>query len=281
MGPIAIGVCRDCGGVALDRDRLAMLLEAGSSVLWKLWWKVHERPAPTRTDGACPCPACSAPLVRTAVPGALGHPLLACPACSGLWLGPTDLAELSARAAEAEMDPTWLDEAAGLPRPTEAERIALAAIPQSTACPDCGQPNSAGAPLCWACGHNLTGLCAETACPNCDGVTRKVVAHDVEGRACGFCGAVWLRDGALKSLLFLSSSEQRGVARELREVLGGREARLGSGAQCPDCREEMAPAVLGSFSRTALLTCPGCDSRLVTVGQIEEVAGLNPTLAAA
>jgi Zn-finger nucleic acid-binding protein len=273
MGPVAIGVCRDCGGVWLDQDRLAMLLEAGSSVLWKLWWKVHERASDGPPSARPACAQCAGALHPVAGAATYNLPVLTC-ACAGVWLSPNDLAELAARAAEAEMDPDWLREADGSAAVTEAQRIARAAIPVSTTCPDCGQPNSAESPLCWACGRRLTDLCAETACPNCDGVTRKVAAHDVEARACDFCGGVWLRDAALKSLLFLAPAEQRELAARLRETLRGREARLGAGQKCPDCAEGMAPIALGSFSRTPLVTCGGCSSRLVSLAQIEEMTGI-------
>lgn len=266
MGPVALQVCRACGAVGMDRDRLAKFVEAGSEVVWKLWWKLQEGLTCQGHHAAVgPC-GCGRAFT-------LDHEqnceILACGGCPTIWLTNEQLCALATTLSDAELD-GWLEEKAPNHR-ARARETARALLPTAIACPECGQPNSKRDASCWACKRTLKDVCHDLKCPQCDGTLRRVEGGDVELRGCDFCGGIWSADQHLKGLLYLTPEKQERLLIAIRELVRHRTSSLRPGLPCPSCATETVPCPIGVLLRRPIPTCPDCCGRFLDLDHLEEL----------
>lgn len=265
MGPVALQICLNCAGVGLDAERLAKLVEAGSEVLWKLWWKLQERvpAAKSGTPGEC---GCGASFHLEAMHGGPSH---RCRACGAVWLTNDQLCELAATRSDAELD-GYLDTKRA-PAREQARKAARALLPKMVPCPECSQPNSPADASCWACSRTLKDVCRDLRCPQCDGTMRRVQAADIELRGCDFCGGIWSADQDLKGLLYLTDARQRLLLDEIRQLVRHRSCSLRAGMPCAKCAAKTVPVSIGVLLRRPIPTCPECCGRFLDLEHLEEL----------
>jgi Zn-finger nucleic acid-binding protein len=303
FGPLALDACLHCGGVWFDSNELEQLLQGGAGAIWKL--RDHLRGAQKQLvppgQGFELCPACRTPLGILQFANMPGLRLTSCVQCNGYWVDAELLLKIATRLSESALgaaavdkpksaeigtvDLSRLEQSVPLPA-APAQNPALTLIPHSrvheppsearkapggaNTCPDCGQPNAAGAAVCWACGRLLGGNVAGV-CPRCHGSFHKLDSDGVALEACDGCGGIHLKAGKLNELLFQTEAQQRKLMREIEETKSGRIRERQSDLRCRDCGVPMISKPLGKLTMRHIYNCPQCRCEFVDNNVLPEI----------
>lgn len=280
VGRTAVEICPACAAAWFAGGKLPEAVRSGPEPMFRLWWTLQEnhRPGAGGGDAAPNCPQCAVPLVATHYPVLPGVRFDACTRCQGFWVGSEAINEMAIKMAEATVPPPDAKAPEPEPEPAAPEppapggwvppRLGGAAVKAGAPCPGCGKRNPEGAEACERCRRPLVGV-AVAACPRCHGVVHPVEAEEIEAGACDGCGGAWFEAGRLKAVLFLSTEQQESFIASLRDIPAGQERPARGRVTCPRCRQAMQGVTLGSFSRTPIDTCPGCQASFLDVDRLE------------
>jgi Zn-finger nucleic acid-binding protein len=163
------------------------------------------------------------------------------------------------------------------PQPPPAEKPGSATrstVPRSTSagdpCPDCGEPNAPGAPVCWACGKMLRGK-VEGTCPRCLGNMVGMNSAGVKLQCCEGCGGAWVEDGRLSALLVQPWDVQDQLLRDMGRIRTGRVKQYQQQLMCPQDGLILFPTPFGMMSPRPIDTCPQCRASFLDYGTLEQI----------
>lgn len=306
LGPIPLDLCFPCSGVWFDYGELAQLVQGGPEAIRKLGQRLYSA-SPRPTGGAVgKCPVCWIPLGDFEFPSMPGVRLDGCGLCQGFWMTLSTLgiilkrleekqaAETAARATrDIPANPGLYPAPPIIPREAPGSNLASpAAVPATAAgstgpgpqavprpapprpverkCPTCGEANSPGAAVCWACGGFMqpAGL---GKCPACAATMSREVLDTVDLGFCGDCGGVWLDERKLDALRAQPVIYQEDLVYALRDKTGNGVPLPDVVPSCPRCHVSLMPELLGMVSVEPIQTCPQCYGSYLERGRLAEL----------
>lgn len=152
-----------------------------------------------------------------------------------------------------------------LPKPSPA----AARPPVGSKCAACGEVNSAGAAVCWACGGFLRPAGAGQ-CPGCAAPMSREVLDGIDFGFCEACGGVWLENKRLDALRAQPEVRTEKLVYELRDRTGTATPLPGVTPSCPRCRVSLMPEMLGMLSTDPIQTCSQCYGSFLERGRLSE-----------
>lgn len=298
LGPIPLDLCLSCSGVWFDDGELAQLIQGGPAAIRKLGERLFQSRHMAVPPKASKCPVCWVPLQDFTFPSLPNVRLDGCRLCLGLWVPLAALSRILTRAEEqlgaaratATRDiptPGPLHTAPSIvpreaPTPASPPQVAASigarpaaapppprapARPEGSKCAGCGETNSAGAAVCWACGGFMRPS-GGGRCPGCGGMMRVEGLNGIQFGFCGGCGGVWLEDRQLDQLRAQPVFQQEAMLDGLAQ--GSRSLPMLSGVtpSCPKCHVSLMPELLGMVSTEPIQTCPTCLGSFLEGGRL-------------
>lgn len=298
LGPIRLALCLPCHGVWLGSAELQQLVKAGPAILRRLRERLAgsgAMAAPLRTG--LTCPHCAVPLATTQSPTLPGIRNDYCRFCSHYWVEADALEGIAVLMTPRPIPPPPpmpLPPEAIAPAPPAYAAPAPSATPPSNSpwgppppvsgaagqpgspklpkvsaverqlCASCGESNTPGAAVCWACGKGFIGPIIGT-CPRCEGQLREVDSTGVKVGACDGCNGVWAEEGQVIELLRQPAVVREQVIRQVERTRTGKIRKLNEGLVCRTCELILLHAPM-MVSSEPVATCPGCASMFLEVG---------------
>lgn len=140
-------------------------------------------------------------------------------------------------------------------------------------CGDCGQKNSGGAPVCWACGHVFADQIVGT-CPRCAGALYHANIGALHVAACDGCGGLRLERESLGALCRRLTELRRWVKSRVRKPPADRSRKYHSDVLCPDCDVTMFQQTIGTaVIGHSVWTCPRCNTVFLDPDALEAIVG--------
>lgn len=298
LGPIPLDLCMACSGVWFDDGELAQLVQGGPAAIRKLGERLFHARHMAVPAKAGKCPVCWVPLQDVTFPSLPNVRLDGCRLCLGLWVPLAALSRILVRVEEqlashptATRDipaPGPLYPAPGIipreePAPSRPRPVPAAATagnaraaqavrpavqrPEGQKCPGCGERNTAGAAVCWACGGFMRPA-GGGHCPGCGGLLHLESLNDIQFGFCDGCGGTWLEDRQLDQLRSQPVFQQEAMLDRIGSGSGSLPLLSGVTPSCPKCHVSLVPELLGMVSTEPIQTCPACYGSFLEGGRL-------------